>query len=91
MATLKQFSPSTNLTFDTVESDRIRIFQSLLSSETVGLCLDLSCVTHCDSAGLALLIETKRLCRHYDKAFKIEGMPKAIYALAKFCGVEAIL
>lgn len=91
MVTLKQFSPSTNLTFDTVESDRIKILHALLSSETSGLCLDLSCVTHCDSAGLALLIETKRLCRQYNKAFKIEQMPEAIYALAEFCGVEAIL
>jgi phospholipid transport system transporter-binding protein len=53
--------------------------------------LDLSNVVQCDSAGLALLIEAKRLCLKHHKILILEGMPKVISAWAKFCGVEAIL
>nr|WP_238585892.1 STAS domain-containing protein [Legionella nautarum] len=53
--------------------------------------LDLSEVHHCDSAGLALLIEAKRLTAEQNKTCQIDGMPKAILALAEFCGVDAML
>lgn len=52
---------------------------------------DLSEVHHCDSAGLALLIEAKRLSGEQNKTCEIDGMPKAIQALAEFCGVDAML
>lgn len=85
------FEPSVHLTFDTVESDRKRLLTSLQSSDACGLRLDLSRIQQCDSAGLALLIEAKKLCRHYSKSFEIEGMPNVVRDLAKFCGVDAIL
>ena len=85
------FQPSSQLTFDTVESDRKRLLHYVRSSDTLHLRLDLSQVKQCDSAGLALLIETKRLCRHYNKSFEMEGMPSVIHDLAKFCGVDDIL
>lgn len=85
------FETSKRLTFDTVTSDRKRLLDYLQSSDATNICIDLSHVLHCDSAGLALLMETKRLCQRYNKSFAVEGMPEVIYALAKFCGVEQIL
>lgn len=85
------FKPSDELTFATVQSDRKRLLDYLQEHKRESLCLDLSDVKQCDSAGLALLIEAKRLCRKHNKIFTIEGMPKSIYALAEFCGVEAML
>ncbi len=85
------FEPSQHLTFDTVERDRKCLLLYLQSPDVHELHLDLKHVVQCDSAGLALLIEACRLCRRYKKAFKIESMPKVIYALAEFCGVDAML
>lgn len=85
------FEPSINLTFDTVESDRKRLLNYLQSPDVYHLRLDLSQVKHCDSAGLALLIEAKRLCKQHNKPFEIEGMSNVIHDLAAFCGVEDIL
>ena len=85
------FAPSTQLTFDTVESDRKRLFTYLQSRDVRDLYLDMSGVKRCDSAGLALLIEAKRLCMRLKKPFNIVGMPDAIHDLATFCGVDVIL
>ncbi|MDP3561868.1 MAG: STAS domain-containing protein [Legionellaceae bacterium] len=85
------FKPSEELTFETVEKDRARLILSLKNSKISSLCFDLSQVKHCDSAGLALLIEAKRLCKEYKKIFSIDEMPKEVYALAEFCGVKTIL
>ena len=85
------FEPSSHLTFDTVELDRKRLHKYLQLPDVHNLCLDLSHVKRCDSAGLALLIEAKRLCMRFKKAFEIKGMPDVIHDLAEFCGVDAIL
>ena len=85
------FNPSDQLTFDTVQKDSQRLIILLQDSQTTSLRLDLHDVVQCDSAGLALLIETKRLCNRYRKALIIEGLPKAIAGLAEFCGVETML
>lgn len=91
MVNRQVFEPSTHLTFDTVERDRKRLLKYTRSPDTGGLRLDLSQVQKCDSAGLSLLIETKRLCTRLNKPFEIEGMPDAIHDLAEFCGVDIIL
>lgn len=91
MMTWQLFEPSTHLTFSTVESDRKRLLKLVQKSTGCGLRLDLSHVKLCDSAGLALLIEAKRLCIHFDKPFEIKRMPQMIHALAEFCGVETML
>ena len=83
--------PSCELTFDTVQLDSQRLLKLVQDTKTTSLRLDLHDVVQCDSAGLALLIEAKRLCQQYNKLLIIDGMPKAISALAEFCGVEAIL
>ena len=85
------FKPSRELTFDTVPLDSEHLLKLFKDNKTTSICLDMSDVLHCDSAGLALLIEAKRLCKQYNKILTIEGMPKAISALAEFCGVEAML
>lgn len=90
MMTWQLFEPSTHLTFDTVASDRKRLLK-MVQKTAGGLRLDLSQVTLCDSAGLALLIEAKRLCIHFNKPFEIKKMPQMIHALAEFCGVETML
>ena len=85
------FKPSSELTFDTVQKDSEQLIKFLRDNHETEVHLNLHQVTLCDSAGLALLIEAKRLCKQYNKRLVIEGMPKAIYALAEFCGVEAML
>ena len=74
-----------------MQEDSERLLTFLRDTKAVQVHLDLCAVTQCDSAGLALLIEAKRLCKQYSKTLIIDGMPKAIYALAEFCGVEAML
>lgn len=85
------FKPSHELTFDTVQRDRKQLLLYVQAANRDIISLDLSHVRLCDSAGLALLIEAKRMSRLYKKLFKIIGMPEAIGALAEFCGVKAIL
>lgn len=85
------YKPSRELTFDTVRVDSQRLLKLLQDESTACVRLDLHDVVQCDSAGLALLIEAKRLCKQYHKILVIEGMSKGIYALAEFCGVDALL
>lgn len=85
------FIPSDELNFTTVETDIQRLAEYCRQLKTPVLKLDLSGVRHCDSAGLAFLIEARRLAREFHKAFRIDGMSKSIRSLAEFCGVEGIL
>lgn len=86
------FKPSQAMTFETVQADCRRLLRFCQDSpEAVVLNFDLSEVVHCDSAGLALLIEARRLCGAQNKTCKIIGIPKRVQALAEFCGVDAIL
>lgn len=85
------FKPSSEMTFSTVQTDCERLYKYCRENEEAILKIDLREVVHCDSAGLALLIEAKRLCREKNKICKMEGMPKIIQVLAEFCGVNGIL
>jgi len=85
------FQPSPEMTFLTVKADRKRLLEYCKSLKALTLTLRLDAVVHCDSAGLAFLIEAKRLARQHKKSCKIEGMPQSVEALAQFCGVEKIL
>lgn len=91
MVSEKIFKPSQELTFDTAPPDSKRLQKLLRDNKTTTIRMDLGGVVHCDSAGLALIIEAKRLCKQHHKTLEIEGIPKAISALAEFCGVEAML
>lgn len=85
------FKPSSEMTFTTVQKDCERLKKYFREMKGQVVQLDLSEVAHCDSAGLALLIEAKRLSAAKKKICKIEAIPKSVHALAEFCGVEAIL
>ena len=85
------FKPSRALTFDTVQSDSKRLMKLFHDDNTSTLRLDLCDVSQCDSAGLALLVEAKRLCTQYHKTLVIDEMPNVISALAEFCGVKSML
>ena len=85
------FKPSSSLTFDTVQQDSERLLKMFRDNKTASIRVDLGGVTDCDSAGLALLIEAKRLGIQYHKPLIIEGLTKATFTLAEFCGVEAML
>lgn len=87
----KLFKPSLNMTFATVQADCQRLVKFCHESKDRVVYVDLSEVMHCDSAGLALLIEAKRLCNRLDKTCEITGISTVIKSLAEFCGVGAIL
>ena len=85
------FKPGKELTFNSVVAIRNELIKSLEACEALVFCLDLTEVTHCDSAGLALLIEAKKLCEHNNKQFKVLGIPETTQSLSKFCGVNDFL
>ncbi len=85
------FSPSASLTFNTVTEQRNLLINCLQNTNSDALYFDLSQVEHCDSAGLALIIEAKRLCKKYQKKISIGGMSDAVTDLVEFCGVKTIL
>ncbi|KTD60805.1 STAS domain-containing protein [Legionella shakespearei] len=85
------FKPDTELTFKSVVSVRAKLSKALTNNTSNKFCLDLSDVTHCDSAGLALLIEARKLCKQNNKIFEVIGMSPETQSLAEFCGVKNIL
>ena len=85
------FKPGTELTFNSVVAIRNKLFKLLKTDSNEIFCLDLTEVIHCDSAGLALLIEAKKLCKQHNKNFKVVGISTKTQSLAAFCGVNDIL
>jgi phospholipid transport system transporter-binding protein len=88
---LVNFKPGPELTFKSVVFERAQLYKALMSSACAVFCLDLSDVVHCDSAGLALLIEARKLCNQSNKTFKVIGISAETRSLVEFCGVESIL
>lgn len=84
------FIPSEEMTFNTVPNDRLRL-KRYLTQERQALCLDLNHVIKCDSAGLAFLIEAKRLSVNFNRSFKLLNIPRTVQNLAEFCGVNTLL
>lgn len=85
------FKPGTELTFKSVVSVRAKLYHALIDDASTKFCLDLSEVVVCDSAGLALLIEAKKLCGQSNKNFEVIGISSKTQSLAEFCGVKSIL
>lgn len=86
------FKPSDVLTFDTVQANNCRLQKVLNQRADVhSIRVDLSEVTRCDSTGLALLIEIKRLCNQKNMAFAMDHMSESLSGLAEFCGVDSVL
>ena len=88
---LIKFEPGPLLTFKSVISVRAKLYKALMEDASDRFCLDLSEVTHCDSAGLALLIEASKLCKQNNKIFEVIGISPETQSLAEFCGVKSIL
>lgn len=84
------FKPQSELTFESVIDVRKSLID-LLANTWTHLNLDLSAVTHCDSAGMALLIEIIKLCKNNNRILHISGITSATYSLAVFYGVKDIL
>ncbi|KTC88665.1 STAS domain-containing protein [Fluoribacter dumoffii] len=85
------FKPGADLSFKSVVAMRSKLYQALREDKSGKFGLDLSDVRHCDSAGLALLIEARKLCKKNNKTFEIIGVPAETQSLAEFCGVRGIL
>lgn len=85
------FKPSNEITFHTVEANRRNLFEYCRHLKSTNVLVNLSDVQHCDSAGLAFLIEAKRLAKQQGKDCQINNMGQSILALAEFCGVDGIL
>lgn len=90
MSTLT-FKPGIELTFKSVVGIREKLSHALSDTVNNKLSLDLSEVMHCDSAGMALLVEIRKLCKQKNKIFEIIGMSAETQSLADFCGVKDIL
>jgi phospholipid transport system transporter-binding protein len=85
------FKPGVELTFNSVIAVREKLAKAVNTDSNDVFCLDLSDVLLCDSAGLALLIEAKKLCKRYNKIFKVVGVSSKTQSLAVFCGVNDVL
>ena len=85
------FIPANELSFTTVERERQRLLAFCRKVQAPILTLDLNDINHCDGAGLAFLIEAKRLAKAHHKECLILGMNENIHALAEFYGVESLL
>lgn len=91
MQTPIQFRPDETLAFETVTADLSRFSVLLGAHPNAQFELDLSHVKRCDSAGLAFLVEVKRLCGVQGANIVFQGIPEVIEALAIFCGIKDLL
>ena len=84
-----RFSLSGRMTFDTA-GDILRKSEDLFEPHTL-LEIDLSGITHTDSAGLALLLEWITWANHTVREIRFAGMPEKINAIARTTEVESLL
>ena len=88
---MKRFVPAAQLTFSTVLKDKARLAVFLKPLKGQEWVFDLSQVTACDSAGLALLVQAKRLGDKHKSPCQFEGVSQTIQSLVKFCGVNMFI
>ena len=84
-----RFSLSGRMTFDTA-GDILQKSEDLFEPHTL-LEIDLSGITHTDSAGLALLLEWINWARHYVREIRFENVPEQILAIARISEVSDLL
>ncbi len=85
------FEVSSSLGFDTVQQESLRFKQLLKDKSVTHIKFALQGVEHCDSAGVALLIDIKRQAQRHKKNVVFDQLSKPIVAMATFCGVEGLL
>lgn len=88
---MRTFKPSNHLIFETALDNKRRLHAFFNELQETTWCFDLSQVETCDSAGIALLIEAKRLSQHENRLCQFQGASAAINSLIEFCGVEQVL
>lgn len=85
-----RFRVAGELTFDTV-SKAHRESLALFDRAGRALCIDLSDVSHTDSAGVALLIGWMRYASGTRKALRFLNMPDQMRAIVQASGLDRIL
>ncbi|KTC67758.1 anti-anti-sigma factor [Legionella birminghamensis] len=85
------FEPASRMTFATVDADIKRLAGFYRNTGQGSIIINLQAVQHCDSAGLALLIEAKRLAKRFNRPCRFTGMSRQLAALAEFCRVNNLL
>ena len=85
-----EFKTAAVITFDTVQQEHARLQHFIDSTHEDTVILDMSSIEQCDSAGLALMIEAKRLADSGHKACQFRAIPESVWNLARFCGVESV-
>lgn len=84
-----RFQVSGELGFETVKG--LLLSSQASFKEASQLEIDLSSITHGDSAGLALLIEWLRLAQRDGKTLRYVAMPEQLRSLARISDVEDVL
>lgn len=84
-----RFALKGRMSFDTA-AGILRESEALFEQHTL-LTVDLSGVTHTDSAGLALLLEWITWANHTVREIRFDGMPAKIDAIAKTTEVDNLL
>lgn len=84
-----RFRVTGNLGFETVKALLAAGRRQFAGPEQIEV--DLSGITHSDSAGLALLIEWLKFAQSAGKSIRYTGMPEQLRALARISEVEELL
>ncbi len=91
MKPLAMFKPSDELTFQTVQLNRERFVNVLTSHQDDDVSVNLSQVNVCDSAGIALLLELKRLGLAQKKTVTMVDVSPLVDSWVEFCGIKPLL
>lgn len=75
-----------DLTFASIDQNTVKSFAFLKSAKEVNI--DLSKVINTDSAGLALMIEWIKFCRHNRVQLSFKNIPEQLLNLAKLSGFD---
>jgi len=84
-----QFAVGGVIGFESV-TDLLEQSKALFSSASA-INIDLSAVTHADSAGLALILEWLRDGKHNNKVVRYQNLPAQLRSLAVISEVDALL
>lgn len=87
MSTSLNLQLADNLTISTVQSTRDRLLSQLKNKNTADISINLCNVARFDTAGLALLIDIKKVSKQHSKKINFCEVPESIKSLAEFYGV----
>lgn len=79
------------LSFETAAQGARLLHAICTKSQDDTIEIDLSAMHHCDSAGLALLLEAKRCAKQYKKRCCLVNISPKLKALCFFYGLEQVL